>query len=223
MSVVRRIGLLGGTFDPIHCGHLDVARAARLALSLERVLLVPSKAPPHRVASPRVSGYHRFAMAALAAAEDESLAMCDIELRSPEPSYTSITLEQLVLAGYHPSELFFITGADAFAGIATWHDYPAVLDRSHFVVISRAACPAQHLRGRLPHLAPRMRAPVTGVEEGRAAEDTSIWLVDASTADVSSTELRSRLAQRQSPGDNVPAAVAAYIERHDLYRPPRAG
>ena len=223
MSVVRRIGLLGGTFDPIHRGHLDAARAARQALALERVLLVPTKIPPHRAASPRVSGYHRFAMAALAAADDESLVMCDIELRSSEPSYTSTTLEQLALAGYDPSELFFTAGADAFAEIATWHDYPAVLERSHFVAVSRPGCPAPQLRGRLPALAARMRAPSAGVDDGRAAAETSIWLLDVSTTNVSSTELRRRLAEGQPLGDHVPVAVAAYIERHDLYRRPRAG
>ena len=223
MSLVRRIGLFGGTFDPFHRGHLDAARAARSVLALERVLLVPTKVPPHRAESPRVSGYHRFAMAALAAADDESLVMCDIELRSAEPSYTSTTLEQLALAGYDPSELFFITGADAFAEIATWHDYPAVLDRSHFVAVSRPGSPAPQLRGRLPALAARMRAPIGGVDDGRAAAETFIWLVDIATTNVSSTELRRRLAKGQPPGTYVPAAVAAYIERHDLYRPPRAG
>ena len=222
VSVVRRIGLLGGTFDPIHKGHLDAARAARQALALERVLLVPTKVSPHRATSPRVSGYHRFAMASLAAADDDGLAMCDIELRSSEPSYTSTTLKQLALAGYDPSELFFISGADAFAEIAKWYDYPAVLERSHFVAISRPGCPAPQLRSRLPALAERMRAPISGVDDGQVATETSIWLVDASTTNVSSTELRRRLAQEQPPGEHVPVAVAEYIERHDLYRLPHA-
>ena len=110
--------------------------------------------------------------------------------------------------------------ADAFAEITKWYDYPAVLERSHFVAISRPGCPAPQLRSRLPALAERMRAPISGVDDGQVAVETSIWLVDAATTNVSSTELRRRLAQEQPPGEHVPVAVAAYIERHDLYRLP---
>lgn len=217
MSSVIRTGILGGTFDPIHCGHLDLAEAARQALRLDTVLLVPSRVAPHRAASPRVSGYHRFAMAALATADHEGVLMCDIELRSPDPSYTSVTLEQLTLAGHQPSQLFFITGADAFADIASWHDYPGILDRSHFVVVSRPGYPAKGLGVQLPNLAARMRVPIALVDGDHGPNPTAIWLVDASTASVSSSELRSRLAKGESIGSQVPTTVAAYIRHHRLY------
>ena len=217
---MRRTGVLGGTFDPIHRGHLDVAEAARQALGLDTVLLIPSRVPPHRTAAPRVSGYHRFAMAALAVADHDGLRISDMELQSPAPSYTSTTLERMTRAGHDRSALFFITGADAFAEIATWHDYPALLDRCHFIVVSRPGLPSRQLTDRLPMLAPRMQSP-PGTPSGAAENDaTTVWLVDASTHDVSSSEIRDAVASGRSITDAVPPTVAAYIGRHGLYAPP---
>src|SRR5688572_7320026 len=131
-----RVGILGGTFDPIHLGHLEAAAAAQRALSLDRVMLLPSRTPPHRVTEPRASVFHRFAMAALAAAE-RGMLVSDIEVRRDGPSFTALTLEALHLEGYVPTELFFITGSDAFADVGTWHDYPRILQLANFVVVSR--------------------------------------------------------------------------------------
>src|SRR5438093_1417026 len=128
---MMRTGILGGTFDPIHLGHLEAAEAARRNLQLDRVLLLPSRTPPHRSLEPRASVYHRFAMTALAAAERGMLAS-DLELRRDGPSYTALTLEALHREGYVPGQLFFITGSDAFAEISTWHDYPPLFELSHF-------------------------------------------------------------------------------------------
>src|SRR5438034_2402539 len=116
-----RTGILGGTFDPIHLGHLEAADAAKRHLQLDRVLLVPSRTPPHRSVEPRASVYHRFAMTALAAAERGLLAS-DLELMRDGPSFTALTLEALHREGYAPSQLFFIIGSDAFAEISTWYD-----------------------------------------------------------------------------------------------------
>lgn len=210
-----RIGVLGGTFDPVHHGHLDAADAARQALALTAVVLMPSRTPPHKASPAPASGYHRFAMAALATAGHQGLRVSDIELRSPSPSYTSLTLQKLAQSGYSPLQLFFILGADAFAEIAHWHDYPAILRRSHFAVVARAGKPLAELRDRLPALAGRMRKP--GVESTGAAGSTAIWLVDAQTRDVSSSSIRRRLAATKSTGNLLPDIVAAYIDRHRLY------
>ncbi len=212
-----RIGLLGGTFDPVHYGHLDAADAARRSLALAEVVLVPSRVPPHKASPTRTSGYHRFAMAALASAEYPGLRVSDLELRSTEPSYTSLTLQQLARVGYAPSRLFFILGSDAFAEIAHWHDFPGILARSHFAVVARAGRPLADLRGRLPALADRMREPEAGSDAGAEAGSTSIWLVDAETRDVSSSSIRRRLAASEPTGDLLPDVVAAYISRHRLY------
>src|SRR6476619_737614 len=116
----RRIGLLGGTLDPIHRGHLDAAAAARDAFQLESVSLVPSHVPPHRPVQPLASPFHRFAMACLAVSGVPRLRASDEELRAAGPSYTADTLDRLHARGLSSSQVFFITGADAFADIGPW-------------------------------------------------------------------------------------------------------
>jgi nicotinate-nucleotide adenylyltransferase len=211
MTRVERLGVLGGTFDPIHVGHLAAADAARRALALDRVLLMPSHTPPHRPQQPQASPFHRFAMAALAAQGHDGLAASDLELQAPGPTYTSDTLARLAACGYRPLQIFFITGADAFAEIDSWRDYPAILDRGHFVVISRPGLPSEALRDRLPALASRM----TTASEVLASP--AIVLVDAATPDVSSTAIRQRSASGLPLNGLVPSLVAAHITRHQLY------
>ena len=218
MSVSSRTGILGGTFDPIHFGHLDVAAVARRSLELTEVVFVPSRTPPHRPSAPIASGYHRLAMVALAVSEESAYRVTDQELSADGPSYTSATLERRAQAGTRPSQLFFITGADAFAEIASWHDYPNVLHLAHFVVVSRPGHPISELRQRLPDLAARMRASGTGVVSPDSINDrTWIWLVDAATREISSSDIRTRVAHGDSIDQHVPSSVAAYIKRHRTY------
>ena len=220
MIAGARIGVLGGTFDPIHLGHLDTAVAAHRALALDRVVIVPSNVPPHRT-PPVASAYHRFAMAALAVNDVEGLAVSDEELCAPGPSFTADTLARLHARGLTASQIFFITGADAFAEIETWRRYPEVLDLARFVIISRPGLPVSELPHRIPALAARM---TTSPHAGGAAGNRSIFLVDARTRDISSTDIRSRLARGASISGLVPASVEAHIRRHELYaRGPRDG
>ena len=116
---MKRIGLLGGTFDPIHCGHLAAAVAARDAFDLSEILVLPSRIPPHRAVQPLASPFHRFAMASLAVSGVAKLLASDDELRLDGPSYTAETLERQHAGGQRPAQIFFITGADAFPDIAT--------------------------------------------------------------------------------------------------------
>jgi nicotinate-nucleotide adenylyltransferase len=209
-----RLGVLGGTFDPIHVGHLDVARAAAAALELDRVQLMPSNLPPHRTA-PQASARDRLAMVELAVQGDLTLVASDLELHTDGPSYTNTTLDRLAAAGVDLKTVFFITGADAFRDLPSWRNYPAILDRCHFVAVSRPGCAAGALRQVLPGIASRMI-------DGRDAlpSHPSIILLDAPTAPVSSTDIRQRLASGRSIDGLVPPAVASYIERHGLYRTP---
>src|ERR1041384_2515705 len=114
--MTRRLGILGGTFDPIHCGHVDLAAAAERALGLSAVLIVPSNVPPHRP-QPIASSFHRFAMVALAITRRDRWRASDLELRGEPPSYTSITLARLHRDGYAAADLYFLIGADAFGEI----------------------------------------------------------------------------------------------------------
>jgi len=210
---LRRIGILGGTFDPIHYGHFDIADAAQRELSLTRIFLITSNIPPHRQ-QPHASPFHRFAMVALALLDRPGWRASDLELRLNEPSYTTRTLERFHERGFTAAELFFVLGADAFAEIETWRDYPRILDEAHFVVVSRAGFPATSMRERIPRLALRMTAPPTNAADFAAP---LIILIDAQTADVSSSAIRQRLAAGESIAGLVPPSVRQHIEQHGLY------
>jgi nicotinate-nucleotide adenylyltransferase len=220
MTYDRPFGILGGTFDPIHLGHLAVARAVERALGLDRVLLVPARVPPHRV-RPSVSIYHRFAMVGLASLAAEALVASDLELDSHEPSYTSVLLDRLGGQGATASQMVFITGADAFAEIASWRHYPDLLDQCHFAVVARPGQPAERLPTSLVALASRFvttpsEAPLDQPHPALAL-GPRIFLIEAETPDVSSTEIRARARSGHPLDDLVPAPVAAYIRRHALY------
>lgn len=207
-----RVGLFGGTFDPVHAGHLDVARAARAHLHLDEVWFVPARRPPHR-GLPGASAAHRFAMVALAVSGEDGLRVSDVEMEADGPSYTIETLERVEQR--FPSierPVFFISGADAFLDIRTWRRYTDLLDRSRFVVVSRPGRPVHSLRQALPDLAPHMRDTPCIV-----TATPGIFLVDAPTADVSATGARRLLAAGDDTTGQVPASVTLHAVRHALY------
>ena len=223
MIAQRRVGLLGGTLDPIHLGHVETACAARRALTLDLVYVLPSNVPPHRTQQPLASSHHRFAMTALAVNGIDGLRASDIELSTVGPSYTADTLTRFARStGSEASQLFFITGADAFGEIETWYRYPDVLDLANFVVVSRPGFLAERLRDRLPMLANRMvgsdekRSEANGQEP--EATRRAIFLVNATTPDVSSSDIRQRLLTSRSITGLVPALVETHIQQHQLYR-----
>ena len=207
MNNPSRIGILGGTFDPIHLGHLEAATAARIRLSLDRVILVPSRMPPHRTGEPKASVYHRFAMTALAANSRDRLVVSDMELRRDGQSYTSLTLDALHADGYKPSQLFFIIGADAYAEIETWHDYPRVLSLSNFAVVPRSGASFSET---VP-----IRDPKSVIPDA----STSVSFLEVQTPNVSSTEIRYRVGRGEPIDALVPPSVAEHIRRHRLYTP----
>jgi nicotinate-nucleotide adenylyltransferase len=213
MSAVR-LGVLGGTFDPIHVGHLDAAETAQRALRLDQILFVPSHDPPHRSLDPHASAFHRFALIALAIESHPTYRASDMELRRDGPSYTTDTLQALRADGWQASQLFFILGADAFAEIATWRQFPAVLDAAHFVVIDRPGTTLDAAAARTPQIAARLRRPDPDLAQGTA---TFVFLVEARTRDVSSTMIRTRLEAGRPIDDLVPLAVERHIVAHRLY------
>ena len=216
-----RTGILGGRFDPIHLGHLETAEVARRVLALDRVLLLPTRCSPHRAVPARATDTDRLAMVTLATGNSAHLSPCDLELTSSAPSFTSVTLGRLRDHGYRRTQLFFIVGADAFAEIATWHDYPAVLDGAHFVVVSRPRHPVADLVETLPNLRTRMRPVTRDTERLDVEADTApaVFLIDTETPDVSSTDIRARVAHGEPLAGLVPVTVAAYIAYHRLYDP----
>jgi len=210
---MTRLGLFGGTFDPIHIGHLDCANAARNALALDEVLFVPSHAPPHRSADPRATSFHRFAMVALATGSLPGARASDVELLRTGTSYTYETLAGLHAAGWAPSQLFFIIGADAFAEIAQWREFDRVVNGTNLAVVGRTGTSLESALARTP-LRPRVR-PLDQVREPSAAP--GVYLIEAATRDVSSTQIRAELAAGRSIAQLVPEGVERHIIRHGLY------
>ena len=220
MTLRPRVGLMGGTFDPIHTGHLAAVRAAQQSLALDIVRFIPSARPPHRSDSPQASEYHRLEMIRRGIANEGAdgnqvrWEVSDLELRRNGPSYTYDTLSALHAEGLTALQIFFITGADAFAEIGTWYRYPAVLDAAHFVVVSRPGFTFEMLRERLPTVALRMVCPAKIADSSQPR----VVLIDANTPNVSSTDLRRRASRGESLNGLVPSSVAAYIAQHSLYR-----
>lgn len=191
----ERLGVFGGTFDPIHLGHLRAAEVARETLSLDRVLFIPSGKPPHR-ASAVASALDRYAMLALATAAHPDFVLSDHELRGQGPAYTVDTLA--ALRALRPdSELFLILGADAFAEIGSWREPQRVLEMSTAVVVDRPGAAAQN-----PDLPAEAR----------------VVRVERPTLPFSSSEVRRLIKAGQSVLYVVPEEVADYIAKRELYR-----
>lgn len=196
-----RIGLLGGTFDPVHCGHLAVARQVRDACALDRVWLIPAARSPFRGA-PHASAAHRLAMCRLAVRDRSWLEVLDLELSRPAPSYTIDTLRTLTEA--HPDAVFMlIVGSDALEAMAAWRDTDAIFAISEVVAVARTGYAAE--------------LPADLLRQHPAAA-TGIRILRDAASDVAASHVRRRLAAGDSLEGLVPDAVAAYIRRHGLYR-----
>lgn len=197
------LGVLGGTFDPVHLGHIAAAEAAQQFLALDQIVLIPSSIPPHRAQPATASAADRLAMAQLAASTRPGWSVSRIELDRQGKSYTYDTLAEL---GHPARQIFFIIGTDAFAEMASWSRYPAVLDLANFVVVSRPGTTLDSLRERVP-----------SAFSHYSAASTRVILVEAHTPDVSSTEIRRRVRAGQPLSGLVPDAVEDYISAHGLY------
>jgi nicotinate-nucleotide adenylyltransferase len=187
-----RLGILGGTFDPIHLGHLRAAEIAREALGLDRVLLVPAALPPHRQASV-ASPLDRFAMVCLATAGHPGLVPCNAEIRREGPSYTIDTLRDLAAA--HPADEFVVlVGSDAYAEMAGWRDVESLRSRWSVAVIAR---PGDH----------DLAVPAVGTQT-----------VAGAGLSISSSLVRRLVAEGRSVRYLVPDSVAEYLAKQGLYR-----
>jgi nicotinate-nucleotide adenylyltransferase len=197
------VGILGGTFDPIHLGHLVIAEEAREALGLERVMVVPAASPPHKPGRPVTDPAHRLAMAQLAVAGNPAFSVSRLEVERGGTSYTVDTLEALREAGI--AQPWFILSAEALGGLPAWRDPDRILELCRLAVVPRGG------------YEPLDRAWVSGHFPGR---EDRIAFLPAPLLPISGSVVRRRAAAGRSVRYLVPDAVAAYIADHHLYTDP---
>ena len=214
------IALLGGTFDPVHFGHLRLADDVRRALGLNELRLVPAADPPHR-AGPRASAAHRLAMLTIAVAGFPGLVVDDREMRRDGKSYTVLTLEEL-RREFPSRPLWLVLGADAFHGLPAWHRWREIFTLAHIVVVAR---PGVDLDAALPApLAEEWQRRHTPVPTPLFATPAGRIFVQAVTPHpIAASAIRASLARARDMdrlAQLLPPGVLAYIEHHHLYLPP---
>ncbi len=212
-----KVGILGGTFDPIHFGHLRIAEETGQKLCLEKVYLVPSSCPPHKADGVPVTPFeHRLAMAELGAANSPLLEVLDLEGKRPGLSYSIETLRELSRTLSSP-ELFFILGTDAFLEIETWKDYTRLFDYADFVVVRRPGCEEKNLDSFILNVRGDIRKTANaGVY--KTASGKSIIVLTLTLLAISSTGIRQMAAKGLSFRFLVPETVRQYIMDKGLYR-----
>ena len=195
------IGVMGGTFDPIHVGHLAVAEEARETLALERILFVVAGRPPHKAASEVTMARHRVAMVELAIAGNPAFELSRIEVDRAGPSYTVDTVEALA----RDAEVTLILSVETFRELPTWHEPARLFDAARLCVVPREGYPASD------------PAWLASAFPGRADR---VSYLEGPRLGLSSTAIRARVAAGRSIRYLVPAAVVDYIAANDLYRSP---
>jgi nicotinate-nucleotide adenylyltransferase len=212
-----KIGILGGTFDPVHLGHLRTAEEIGQELSLDKVYLIPSASPPHKTNDPITAFHHRLTMTRLAVAESPWLEILDLEGRRPGPSYSIETLKEI--HGYFGSQLdlFFLLGSDAFIEIETWKDYRKLFEYSHFVIVQRAGHERKDLRSFLQALDLDVNA-YDNSDIIRLSSGKRILIIKTTLLDISSTRIRELVRSGRSIRFLVSEPVRNYISKCGLYR-----
>ncbi|MCA1591254.1 MAG: nicotinate-nucleotide adenylyltransferase [Acidobacteria bacterium] len=222
----KRIALYGGTFDPVHAGHMTVARGLLELFALDEVLFIPAHVAPHKRSAHVSVPLHRYAMLALATQDEKSFRISTVELDAPERPYTVETLARFQETLGQTARLFFVMGADSWAEIKTWREWERVLSLTDHLVVTR---PGYELS--TAHITPTVRERVVdlrgaGREEAERAlcepGGTRIYLTDAAQVDAAATDIRRSLRNSEAGAKlnalDVPSPVAGYIEKYRLYR-----
>jgi nicotinate-nucleotide adenylyltransferase len=213
-----RIGILGGTFDPIHLGHLRSAEEISQALDLEKVYLIPSASPPHKTNEAVTPFHHRLVMTRLAANISPSLEALDLEGRRAGHSYSIETLRELSRIVGPNGEMFFILGMDAFLEIGTWKEYEHLFDYAHFIIIGRPGFETVRLRDALSNLGMGIERKATGPDLFTAPSGKTVRLVNTTLMDISSTRIREMVRKGRSIRFLIPEDIRIYIAKNQLYR-----
>lgn len=207
------IGLLGGTFDPVHFGHLRTALELKCLFKLDAVHLIPCANPPHRPA-PVASPALRLKMLQLALANRDGLVADGCEIARSGPSYTVDTLRELRL-GYKEAPILLFMGMDAFAGLELWHEWPQLFEYAHVVVITRPGFSA------LQDLGDKQARWVTQASELKSLPAGKLFFQPVTPLDISATAIRELLARGGDPSFLLPDCVLDFIRQQQLYKPIR--
>ncbi len=202
MGDQRRIGVFGGTFDPIHVGHLYIAANAQSALGLEQVILMPSGIPPHKRNKNITASHHRFQMCELAIANEEVFTVSDLEIKREGISYSILTLDELQASYGESVELVFIIGGDMLADLPSWHRVEALLTKYHVLALSRPGYNLNEVMAKNPLL-----------QQYRHR----IWIQEILPIEISATALRASMIKGQNVRYLIPDSVLAYIQANNIY------
>ncbi len=215
MEHFLKTGILGGTFDPIHLGHLRTAEEVCQKLGLEKVYLIPSASPPHKTDALISSFEHRLAMVRMAVSASPLLEALDIEGKRSGFSYSIETLKELYNASEPPPELFFILGTDAFLEIETWKEYRILFDYAHFVIIQRAG----HEVEKLDDFSKKIRRDIKKTKISNVSKTSSgtTIIMNSTFMEISATRIREMVSSGRSIRFLVPETVRKYIVRKGLY------
>jgi nicotinate-nucleotide adenylyltransferase len=222
---MMRIGLFGGTFNPFHLGHLEVARDVQTGLALDKIIFIPAALPPHKAPGWIADAEDRLAMLRLALADRPSFLTSDVELQRKGPSYTIDTVHYYGSRYHDKGELFLIIGLDAFLEIDTWKSYKALFKSIQMVVMSRPSAEDPDAEGYQPQIEAYLQSTISSgyrYVPDRACFSHAFYQpvipFAVSPMAISATQIRDRIKDNQSIKLLVPEGVAAYINQRGLYR-----
>ena len=219
---LTHLGLFGGTFNPIHNGHLSIARRTQEALGLARILFIPTGDPPHKPDTDLAPAKDRCEMVRLAVASEPSFAVSDVEIRRPGKSYSVDTVRALQQEYGQRVRFSFLIGLDAFLDMPTWHQPEMLLTLCSFVVISRPGTSFQSL-GRLALLPPLPHQALADLDAGRTVKleipvgARRLTCLCLPPCDISASDIRAKVRRRGSVAGLLPPPVESYILHHHLY------
>jgi nicotinate-nucleotide adenylyltransferase len=221
-----KLGLLGGSFNPVHHGHLAIARQTREALGLDQILFIPTNHPPHKPNGSLAPAQDRYEMVRLAIASDPSLAISDVEIRRPGKSYSIDTIRLLQQEHGARTQLFFLIGLDAFLDFPSWREPLTLLELCPFVVLSRPGLSFRSL-STMALLPPIPQASLADLDAGRISQlevslgAQRLTYLQLPPCTVSASDIRSRIRRGLSVANLLPPLVESYILQHHLYQEDR--
>ncbi len=221
-----KLGLLGGSFNPVHNGHLAIARQTREALGLDQILFIPTSQPPHKPNDSLAPAQDRYEMVRLAITSDPSFAISDVEIRRPGKSYSIDTIRLLQQEYGAQTQIFFLIGLDAFLDFPSWRDPLTLLELCQFVVLSRPGLSFRSL-STVPLLPPIPYPSLADLDTGRISRIEAplgkqrLTCLKLPPCPVSASDIRSRIRQGFPVANLLPPSVESYILQHHLYQEDR--